>query len=73
MRPDEIIDLDSVTPKKRKRHNMLYFDSTFPERRRMVKKSKYLESPYDDAVHESSTTELQKNLATYAGSPDLDE
>jgi DTW domain-containing protein YfiP len=69
----EIIDLDNVTPKKRKKHNMLYSDSTYPERRRMVKKSKYLESPYDDAVHESTTNELQKNLLTYAWSPDLDQ
>jgi hypothetical protein len=38
-----------------------------------VKKSKYLESPYDDAVHESTATELQKNLSTYAWSPKLDE
>ena len=68
--PDEIIDLDNVTPKKRKKHNMLYFDSTYPERRRMVKKSKYLESPYDDVVHENTTTELQKILSTYAWSPD---
>ncbi|KAK2415577.1 hypothetical protein QL285_038046 [Trifolium repens] len=66
----EIIDLDNVTPKKRKKHNMLYSDSTYPERRRVVKKSKYLESPYDDAVHESTTTELQKILSTYAWSPD---
>jgi hypothetical protein len=65
--------LDDVTTKKRKKHNMLYSDSTYPERRRAVKKSKYLASPYDDAVHESSTTELQKNLSTYAWSPDLDE
>jgi hypothetical protein len=71
--PDEIINLDDVTTKKRKKHNMLYSDSTYPERRRAVKKSKYLASPYDDAVHESSTTELQKNLSTYAWSPDLDE
>jgi hypothetical protein len=71
--PDEIINLDDVTTKKRKKHNMLYSDSTYPERRRAVKKSKYLASPYDDAVHESSTTELQKILSTYAWSPDLDE
>jgi hypothetical protein len=71
--PDEIINLDDVTTKKRKKHNMLYSDSTYPERRQEVKKSKYLASPYDDAVHESSTTELQKNLSKYAWSPDLDE
>ncbi|KAK2420062.1 hypothetical protein QL285_030855 [Trifolium repens] len=71
--PDEIIDIDNVTPKKRKRHNVLYSDRTYPERRRMVKKSKYLESPYDDAVHESSTTELQKQLSSYAWSPELDQ
>jgi hypothetical protein len=74
--PDEIIDLDNVqtvTTKKRKKHNMLYSDSTYLERRRAVKKSKYLESPYDDAVHESTATELQKNLSTYAWSPKLDE
>ncbi|WJX13630.1 hypothetical protein P8452_04002 [Trifolium repens] len=70
--PDEIIDLDNVTTKKRKKHNMLYSDSTYPERRRAVKKSKYLESPYDDAVHESTSSELEKQLSTYAWSPELD-
>ncbi|KAK2423330.1 hypothetical protein QL285_033790 [Trifolium repens] len=70
--PDEIIDLDNVTTKKRKKHNMLYSDSTYSERRRAVKKSKYLESPYDDAVHESTSSELQKQLSTYAWSPELD-
>ncbi|KAK2456592.1 hypothetical protein QL285_003943 [Trifolium repens] len=69
--PDEIIDLDNVTTQKRKKHNMLYSDSTYPERRRAVKKSKYLESPYD-AVHESTSSELQKQLSTYAWSPELD-
>ncbi|RHN51385.1 putative Ulp1 protease family catalytic domain-containing protein [Medicago truncatula] len=74
--PDEIINLDNVqtvTTKKRKKHNMLYSDSTYPERRRVVKKSKYLDSPYDDAVHESTATELQKNLSTYAWSSELDQ
>ncbi|KAK2455536.1 hypothetical protein QL285_002978 [Trifolium repens] len=71
--PYEIINLDDVTTKKRKKHNMLYSDSTYPERRQAVKKSKYLASPYDDAVHESTASELQKNLSTYAWSPDLDE
>ncbi|XP_039686928.1 uncharacterized protein [Medicago truncatula] len=74
--PDEIINLDNVqtvTTKKRKKHNMLYSDSTYPERRRAVKKSKYLDSPYDDAVHESTATELQKNLSTYAWSSKLDQ
>jgi hypothetical protein len=52
---------------------MLYSDSTYPERRRAVKKSKYLASPYDDDVHESTASELQKNLSTYAWSPELDE
>ncbi|WJX24987.1 1-aminocyclopropane-1-carboxylate synthase [Trifolium repens] len=70
--PDEIIDLHNVTTKKRKKHNMLYSDSTYPERRRAVKKSKYLESPYDDAVHESTSSELEKQLSTYAWSPELD-
>jgi hypothetical protein len=70
--PDEIIDLDNVTTKKRKKHTMLYSDSKYPERRRAVKKSKYLESPYDDAVHESTSSELEKQLATYAWSPELD-
>lgn len=74
--PDEIINLDNVqtvTAKKRKKHNMLYSDSTYPERRRAVKKSKYLDSPYDDAVHESTATQLQKNLSTYAWSSELDQ
>ncbi|XP_045827148.1 uncharacterized protein LOC123918979 [Trifolium pratense] len=73
IQPDEIIDLDNVTPKKRKKHNMLYSDNTYPERRRAVKKSKYLASPYDDAVHKSAATELQKKLSTYAWNPELDE
>jgi hypothetical protein len=71
--PDEIINLDDVTTKKRKKHNMLYSDSTYPERRRAVKKSKYLASPYDDAVHESTASGFQKNISTYAWSPELDE
>ncbi|WJX12420.1 hypothetical protein P8452_02925 [Trifolium repens] len=70
--PDQIIDLDDITTKKRKKHNMLYSDTTYPERRRAVKKSKYLASPYDDAVHESTASELQKILSSYAWSPDSD-
>ncbi|KAK2416265.1 hypothetical protein QL285_038674 [Trifolium repens] len=70
--PDEIIDLDNVTTKKRKKHTMLYSDSTYQERRRAVKKSKYLESPYDDVVHEFTSSELEKQLSTYAWSPELD-
>ncbi|WJX89911.1 1-aminocyclopropane-1-carboxylate synthase [Trifolium repens] len=70
--PDQIIDLDDITTKKRKKHNMLYSDTTYPERRRAVKKSKYLASPYDDAVHESNASELQKILSSYAWSPDSD-
>ncbi|KAK2397369.1 hypothetical protein QL285_058948 [Trifolium repens] len=70
--PDQIIDLDDITTKKRKKHNMLYSDTSYPERRRAVKKSKYLASPYDDAVHESTASDLQKILSSYAWSPDPD-
>ncbi|PNX62025.1 Ulp1 protease family C-terminal catalytic domain containing protein, partial [Trifolium pratense] len=51
---------------------MLYSDHTQPERRRPVKKSKYLQSPYDKAVNDSSATKLQKYIASYAWSPSHD-
>jgi len=52
--PDVIINLDNVQTvqtKKRKKHDMLYYGGTYPERKRAVKKSKYLTSPYDEAVY----------------------
>ncbi|XP_045791474.1 uncharacterized protein LOC123886184 [Trifolium pratense] len=48
-------------------------DRTYPERRRAVKKSKYLTSPYDTAVYESTATKLQKDICTYAWSSSIDE
>jgi len=51
---DEIIDLgnvETVQTKKRKKHDMLYSASRYPERRRAVKKSKYLASPYDKGLN----------------------
>ncbi|CAJ2651784.1 unnamed protein product [Trifolium pratense] len=52
---------------------MLYSDHTQPERRRPVKKSKYLQNPYDKAVNDSSATKLQKYIASYAWSPSHDQ
>jgi len=69
--PDEIIDLDNVETmqtKKRKKHDMLYSGGTYPKRRRVVKKSKYLASPYDEAVYESNATKMQNDISTYAWS-----
>ncbi|RHN59965.1 hypothetical protein MtrunA17_Chr4g0019921 [Medicago truncatula] len=69
--PDAIIDLDNVETvqkKKRKKHDMLYSGGTYPERRRAVKKSKYLASPYDEAVYESNATKMQKDISTFAWS-----
>jgi len=67
--PDEIIDLDNVETvqtKKRKKHDMLYSGGTYLERKRAVKKSKYLAIPYDEAVYESNATKMQKNISTFA-------
>jgi len=47
---------------------MLYSTGTYPERRRAVKKSKYLASPYDEAVYESNATKIQKDISTFAWS-----
>ncbi|XP_045797652.1 uncharacterized protein LOC123891809 [Trifolium pratense] len=72
---DEIIDLsqeDTVKPTIVKRKNEKE-DRTYPERRRAVKKSKYLTSPYDTAVYESTATKLQKDICTYAWSSSIDE
>ncbi|CAJ2644392.1 unnamed protein product [Trifolium pratense] len=72
---DEIIDLsqeDTVKPTRVKRKNEKE-DRTYPERRRAVKKSKYLTSPYDTAVYESTATKLQKDICTYAWSSSIDE
>ncbi|PNX87890.1 Ulp1 protease family C-terminal catalytic domain containing protein, partial [Trifolium pratense] len=74
--PDEIIDLgnvETVKTKKRNKHDMLYSDSTYPERRRAVKKSRYLTSPYDEAVYESNASKLHKDISTYAWSISHDE
>ncbi|WJX55613.1 1-aminocyclopropane-1-carboxylate synthase [Trifolium repens] len=74
--PDEVIDVDSAEPvkkKKRRTHDMLYSSGPIPERKRPLKKSKYLSSPYDEAVHESKATKKQKDLATYAWSDVLDK
>ena len=63
--------MDSAEPvkkKKRRTHDMLYSSGPIPERKRPLKKSKYLSSPYDEAVHESKATKKQKDLATYAWS-----
>jgi hypothetical protein len=47
---------------------------TAPERkRRAVKKSKYLESPYDEAVYESKCNKMQKDISTFAWSNSLNE
>ncbi|XP_045831926.1 uncharacterized protein LOC123923280 [Trifolium pratense] len=72
---DEIIDLsqaDTVKPTRMKRKHEKE-DRTYPERRRAVKKSKYLTSPYDTAVYESTATKLQKDICTYAWSSSIDE
>ena len=61
-------DAEPVQKKKRRTHDMLYSSGAIPERKRPLKKSKYLSSPYDEAVHESKTTKTQKDLATYAWS-----
>ena len=59
---------EPVQKKKRRTHDMLYSSGAIPERKRPLKKSKYLSSPYDEVVHESKTTKTQKDLATYAWS-----
>jgi hypothetical protein len=61
-------NVEIVQTKKRKKHDMLYPSGTYPERRRALKKSKYLTSPYDETVHESNATKKQKDLSTYAWS-----
>ncbi|WJX63405.1 3-ketoacyl-coa synthase [Trifolium repens] len=69
--PDEVIDVDNAEPvqkKKRRTHDMLYSSGAIPERKRPLKKSKYLSSPYDEAVHESKATKKHKDLTTYAWS-----
>lgn len=75
--PDEVIDLfdeEVETGKTRKRKpDVLYTGSISPQRRRLVRKSKYLTSPYDVAVFESKTSELQKKVSTYAWSIELEE
>lgn len=66
-------DVEPVQKKKRRNHDMLYSSGAIPERKRPLKKSKYLSSPYDEAVHESKATKKQKDLATYAWSDAHDE
>jgi hypothetical protein len=74
--PEQIINMDNVKTvqrKKRKKHDMLYSDGTYPEHRRTVKKSKYLESPYDEAVYESNANKMQKDISTFVWSISHDE
>ncbi|GAU47527.1 hypothetical protein TSUD_114960 [Trifolium subterraneum] len=59
--------------RKRSRKHDILEDFTYVDRRRAVKKSKYLTSPYDDAVYESTATKLQKDVSTYAWSTALDK
>jgi len=73
---DELINLDNVKTvqtKKRKKHDMLYSGGTYPKRRRVVKKSKYLTSPYDEVVYESNATKMQKDISTFVWSISHDE
>jgi len=73
---DVIIKIDNVQTvqtKKRKKHDMFYSGGTYPERRRAVKKSKYLASPYDEAVYESNATKIQKDISTFVWSISHDE
>ena len=65
--------MDFIKEKKRKKHDMLYSGGTYPERRRAVKKSKYLASPYDEAVYESNASKMQKDIPTFAWSISHDE
>jgi len=62
-----------VQTKKRKKHDILYSIGTYAERRRAVKKSKYLASPYDEAVYESNASKMQKDISTFAWSTSHDE
>ncbi|XP_045788494.1 uncharacterized protein LOC123883641 isoform X2 [Trifolium pratense] len=72
--PDQIIDLgQEVTTKPKRRKNQVMEDRTYLDRRRAVKKSKYLTSPYDDAVYESTASKLQKDVSTFAWSTALDK
>ncbi|GAU42526.1 hypothetical protein TSUD_376550 [Trifolium subterraneum] len=61
--PDQVINLiQEVTMKrKRSRKHDIMEDCTYVDRRRAVKKSKYLTSPYDDAVYES-TANMEDNV-----------
>jgi len=74
--PEQIINMDNVKTvhrKKRKNHDMLYSGGTYHERRRTVKKSKYLASPYDEAVYESNANKMQKDISTFVWSISHDE
>ena len=76
MLPDVIINMDNVQTvqtKKRKNHDMLYSGGTYPERKKAVKKLKYLASLYDETVYESNTTKMQKNISTFVWSISHDE
>ena len=75
MLADEVIDLDNdKSVKARKRKTKHDISGKAPERkRRAVKKSKYLESPYDEAVYESKCNKMQKDISTFAWSNSLDE
>ncbi|XP_045810763.1 uncharacterized protein LOC123905174 [Trifolium pratense] len=72
--PDQIIDLSQeVTMKPKRRKHEVVEDRTYLDRRRAVKNSKYLTSPYDDAVYESTASKLQKDVSTFAWSTALDK
>ena len=76
MLPDVIINMDNVQTvqtKKRKKHDMFYSGCTNPERKKAVTKSKYLASPYDEAVYESNATKMQKDISTFVWSISHDE
>ena len=66
--PYHLDNVKTVQTKKRKKHDMLYSGGTYPERRRVVKKLKYLESPYDEAVYESNATKMQKDISKFVWS-----
>ncbi|GAA0143558.1 hypothetical protein LIER_35763 [Lithospermum erythrorhizon] len=63
---DDGDDVKIEKKNKKRKHPMLYSQGTYPDRRRPIKKSKYLLSPYDDDVYESNASKLQKDIATYA-------
>ena len=52
---------------------MLYSGGTYAEHRKAVKKSKYLASPYDEAVYESNASKMQTDISTFAWSISHDE